>query len=54
MLIYIRVIAEILVIALFIYFVSGRLMGIKGQYLIFDGGVINVRKYTGYKVEIQA
>ncbi len=24
--------------------------GIKGQYLIFDGGVINLRKYTGYQV----
>jgi len=33
---------------------GGVLQGIKGQYLIFDGGVINVRKYTGYKVEIRA
>jgi len=31
---------------------GGVLQGIKGQYLIFDGGVINVRKYTGYKVEV--
>jgi len=32
--------------------VGGTLMGIKGQYLIFDTGVINLRKYTGYEVEI--
>lgn len=29
---------------------SGMLMGIKGQYLIFDTGVMNVRKYTGYEL----
>jgi hypothetical protein len=28
--------------------VKGILQGIKGQYLIFDTGVINLRKYTGY------
>ena len=33
---------------------GGTLQGIKGQYLIFDVGVINLRKYTGYKVEILA
>lgn len=33
---------------------GGVLQGIKGQYLIFDGGVINLRKYTGYKVEFLA
>ena len=27
---------------------AGKLMGIKGQYLIFDTGVLNIRKYTGY------
>jgi len=32
--------------------VGGTLWGIKGQYLIFDTGVINIRKYTGYRVEI--
>ena len=32
--------------------VEGRLMGIKGQYLIFDGGVINMRKYGGYKLSL--
>lgn len=30
--------------------VEGTLLGIKGQYLIFDSGVINVRKFTGYEV----
>jgi len=30
--------------------VSGQLVGIKGQYLIFDGGVINIRKFTSYHV----
>lgn len=33
--------------------IEGTLMGIKGQYLIFeDGSVMNVRKHTGYEVEI--
>ncbi|ERL51355.1 hypothetical protein BJB45_14280 [Halomonas huangheensis] len=32
--------------------VGGRLMGIKGQYLIFDTGVINLRKYTGYEIRL--
>jgi hypothetical protein len=31
--------------------VRGTLKGIKGQYLIFDSGVINLRKYTGYKLK---
>lgn len=31
--------------------ISGRLLGIKGQYLMFDTGVINIRKYSGYEVE---
>ena len=31
---------------------EGRLMGIKGQYLILDSGVINIRKYTGYQVDL--
>lgn len=30
--------------------VSGHLLGIKGQYLIFDHGVINIRKFGGYEV----
>ena len=33
---------------------EGALMGIKGQYLIFDTGVINVRKYGGYEVTFTA
>ncbi len=34
--------------------VSGVLEGVKGQYLIFDTGVINIRKYAGYEVEVTA
>lgn len=33
--------------------VSGSLQGIKGQYLILDTGVLNVRKFSGYKVSLQ-
>ncbi|MFT5260981.1 MAG: hypothetical protein ACI9J2_002887 [Saprospiraceae bacterium] len=32
---------------------TGELQGIKGQYLIFDVGVINIRKYTGYNLTIE-
>lgn len=32
--------------------VEGTLLGIKGQYLIFDTGVINLRKHQGYSVEL--
>lgn len=33
--------------------IKGKLIGIKGQYLIFENSnVINLRKYTGYKVNI--
>lgn len=32
--------------------VTGKLQGIKGQYLIFDTGVINIRKFTSYEVEV--
>ncbi len=31
--------------------ISGVLQGIKGQYLLLDTGVINIRKYSGYEVE---
>ena len=31
--------------------VSGVLEGIKGQYLIFDNGVLNIRKFTSYEIE---
>ncbi|GHD12198.1 hypothetical protein GCM10007052_12760 [Halioglobus japonicus] len=32
--------------------IEGTLQGIKGQYLIFDTGVINMRKYAGYHLEV--
>jgi hypothetical protein len=31
---------------------EGTLNGIKGQYLIMDTGVINLRKYGGYLVSV--
>lgn len=34
--------------------IEGTLLGIKGQYLIFDKGVINIRKHSGYLVELTA
>ncbi|MCK6261846.1 DUF2797 domain-containing protein [Vibrio sp. ZSDE26] len=33
--------------------VTGVLQGIKGQYLILDTGVINIRKFTSYEVEVE-
>ncbi len=33
--------------------VEGVLEGLKGQYLILDSGVINLRKFTGYEIEAQ-
>lgn len=33
---------------------EGRLAGIKGQYLLFEGGtVLNIRKHNGYLIEIE-
>lgn len=32
--------------------VEGELQGVKGQYLIFDTGVFNVRKHSGFHVSI--
>ncbi|MBU3057321.1 DUF2797 domain-containing protein [Pseudomonas indica] len=32
--------------------VEGTLLGIKGQYLMFDTGVINIRKYTAYQMAV--
>ena len=32
--------------------IDARLLGVKGQYLIFDCGVINMRKYTGYEATL--
>ena len=34
--------------------VSGVLHGIKGQYLLLDNGVINIRKFSGYEVEFSS
>lgn len=34
--------------------ISGKLIGIRGQYLIFDdGNTLNIRKYGGYKINIE-
>jgi hypothetical protein len=33
--------------------IDATLLGIKGQYLIFDTGVINIRKYTAYRVAVR-
>ena len=34
--------------------ITGRLWGIKGQYLIFDDEtVLNIRKHTGYKITLE-
>jgi hypothetical protein len=33
--------------------VEGVLKGIKGQYLILDSGVLNIRKYGGYDVTLE-
>lgn len=32
--------------------IEGVLLGIKGQYLILDTGVINIRKHTSYQVNV--
>tara|TARA_B110000858_G_scaffold196728_1_gene256232 strand:+ start:7169 stop:7996 length:828 start_codon:yes stop_codon:yes gene_type:complete len=34
--------------------VEGKLLGIKGQYLILDSGVINMRRFTGYEVALHS
>ncbi|MFG6667555.1 DUF2797 domain-containing protein [Halomonas sp. HNIBRBA4712] len=34
--------------------VEGVLQGIKGQYLMLDSGVINLRKFTGYRVSVDS
>ena len=31
---------------------EGTLLGIKGQYLMLDTGVINIRKYTSYTLSV--
>ena len=32
--------------------ITGQLMGIKGQYLMLDCGVLNLRKYTSYHLDV--
>ena len=32
--------------------ITGQLHGIKGQYLIMDTGVLNIRKFAGYQISI--
>jgi hypothetical protein len=34
--------------------ISGALDGIKGQYLLLDSGVINLRKFSSYHVEFSS
>lgn len=34
--------------------IGGRLEGIKGQYLVFADGVINLRKFSGYAVSLMS
>ncbi|EKD91876.1 MAG: hypothetical protein ACD_29C00330G0002 [uncultured bacterium] len=31
--------------------ITGKLLGIKGQYLILDSGVFNIRKFSGYCIK---
>lgn len=33
--------------------IEDELVGVKGQYLIFKSGVINIRKYQGYEVRLE-
>jgi hypothetical protein len=33
-------------------FIESTLLGIKGQYLIFEDGVINMRRFSGYNVSL--
>lgn len=33
--------------------IEGVLLGIKGQYLILDNGVLNIRKFSGYNISVQ-
>lgn len=32
--------------------IKGRLLGVKGQYLLLDNGVFNVKKHSGYSVAV--
>lgn len=33
--------------------IEGVLLGIKGQYLILDSGVLNIRKFSGYNIDVE-
>jgi hypothetical protein len=33
--------------------IYGKLIGIKGQYLIFDSGVLNIRSHSGYEITLE-
>jgi len=33
--------------------VEGCLQGVKGQYMILDTGVLNIRKFAGYEIDLQ-
>jgi hypothetical protein len=33
--------------------VEGKLLGVKGQYFIFEHGVINIRKFQGYEITLE-
>ncbi|MCL5974259.1 MAG: DUF2797 domain-containing protein [Gammaproteobacteria bacterium] len=33
--------------------IAGKLLGIKGQYLIMDIGVLNIRKFNGYQITMK-
>ena len=33
--------------------IEGQLLGVKGQYLLLDTGVLNVRKFAGYHVALE-
>jgi len=34
--------------------ISGILQGIKGQYLLLDGGVLNLRKFSSYHLVLNS
>lgn len=34
--------------------IEGTLLGIRGQYLMFDTGVINIRRFGGYELELHS
>jgi hypothetical protein len=34
--------------------IEAKLVGIKGQYLIFEDGVINLRRFSGYEIALSA